>query len=90
MIKRTPHHTHPRSASRGALGLGIGLLLAAPLTLLLFSVTAAAVAGCSALALFLPAFRRRGVGRPRPDDDCIVLGPDQYSRLADEHPRLPR
>ncbi len=90
MIRRTSHHTNPRSAYRGAFGPGLGLLLAAPVAFVLLSVTAAALAGGSALALFLPAFLRHRSPRPRPDDDCIVLGPDQYSRVGDDHPGLPR
>lgn len=73
---------------RGALPSGVGLLLMAPVALLFASVAALAVAGGSALALLLPLFVRRRLPRTNRDDDCIVLGRDQYSRVDDTPPRL--
>ncbi len=90
MIRRTPHHTDPRSTHRGGLGTGLGLLLLAPITLCLLSVGATVLAGCSALALLLPALLRKRSRRVQRDDDCIVLDRDQYSRVSDDPVQFPR
>ncbi len=89
MIRPTYSRTKSRSAYRSALGPGLGLLFAAPITFVMLSMTATLLAGCSALSLFLPAFLRDRSPAAARDDDCIVLGPDQYTRLADDHVRLP-
>ena len=73
---------------RGALPAGVGLLLMAPVALFLASVAAMAVAGGSALALFLPLLVRRRVAQTKREDDCIVLRPDQYSQVDETRGRL--
>ncbi len=80
--------SEPRFVYRGVLSPAVGLLLLAPMAFLFFSAAAIAAAGGAALALFLPLLTRR---RPRTNRDagCIVLGPDEYSRVDDESPRLP-
>ncbi|MFI5397934.1 MAG: hypothetical protein ACHQ9S_20545 [Candidatus Binatia bacterium] len=89
MNKRKAGPSDFRFVSHRLLPAGLGLVLVAPTAFLLLSVTAVALVGGSALALFLPFFLRRHPPRTQRDADCIVLDRDQYSRLDDE-PRPPR
>ena len=90
MEKRKGKGSRSGFTYRGALPSGVGLLLMAPVALLFASVAVMAVAGGSALALLLPLFVRRRLPRTNRDDDCIVLGRDQYSRVDDTPQRLPQ
>ncbi len=90
MIKPKRNRTDARAAYRGALRPGFALLLVAPITFVLLSMAATVLAAGSALMLLLPAFLRKRSRRSPSDEDCVVLRPDQYSRLSDDPPRLPR
>lgn len=67
---------------------GLALLVAAPVTLAILSLAAMATATGAAMTLLVPLWWRGHLSAPR-DADCIVLRPDQYTRLDTEAPRLP-